>query len=200
MKAALYARVSTSDKGQDPEVQLREMRGDASRRGWEITNYVDEGISGAKAARPELDRLWRDVRAGKVDAVMVQRFDRFARSVEQLVAAMQEFNSRGVQFISVHEGVDTTVAQGRLVFHIFAAIAEFERELTRERVRSGLAAARAKGRVGGRPRVSVTRDKVTSLAAQGRSVSAIVAETGVSASTVRRLMGGAPKTYEKEAP
>src|SRR5580700_5172551 len=147
MKAAIYARVSTANGGQSPEMQLIELRQYCQRRGWEIeAEYVDTGISGAKESRPQLDRLLADCRKRQVDAVVVYRYDRFARSLRQLVNALCEFNELGIQFISLHEGVDTSTANGRLVFGIFASIAEFERELIRERVRSGIAVARARGK------------------------------------------------------
>ena len=86
-----------------------------------------------------MDRLWVDCRKRRVDAVVVYRYDRFARSLRQLVNALEEFRAMGVEFVSLHEGVDTSTPNGRLVFGIFASIAEFERELIRSRVRSGLA-------------------------------------------------------------
>src|ERR1700731_3018344 len=92
---------------------------------------------------------------GRFDAVVVYRYDRFARSLRHLVNALEEFRALGIEFVSIHEGVDTSTPNGRLVFGIFASIAEFERELIRDRVRSGLAAARSKGKRLGRPRVVV---------------------------------------------
>ena len=149
-KAALYARVSTNNGHQDPAMQLRELREYCDRRGMEIADeYVDNGVSGSKERRPHLDRLLADCRRRMVDAVVVYRYDRFARSLRQLVNALEEFRALGIDFISLHEGVDTSTPNGRLVFGIFASIAEFERELIRDRVRSGLAAAKAKGSVSG---------------------------------------------------
>ncbi len=146
-RVALYARVSTLNHGQDPEVQLRELREFCQRRRFEIAvEYVDKGISGSRERRPALDQLMAICRKRLVDAVVVYRYDRFARSLRQLVLALEEFRALGVDFISLHEGVDTSTPNGRLVFGIFASIAEFERELIRDRVRSGLAAARAKGK------------------------------------------------------
>ncbi|MBI4442913.1 MAG: recombinase family protein [Acidobacteria bacterium] len=142
-RAALYARVSTSNH-QNPEMQLGELREYCQRRGWEVAGeYVDNGVSGAKERRPLLDRLLSDCRRRAVDAVVVNRYDRFARSLRQLVNALEEFRSLGIDFISLHEGVDTSTPNGRLVFGIFASIAEFERELIRNRVKSGIAAASA---------------------------------------------------------
>src|SRR6516162_2107993 len=168
MRAALYARVSTH-VGQNPEMQIAELRDYCARRGWEIAGeYVDVGVSGAKERRPQLDRLLVDCRKRGVDAVVVYRYDRFARSLRQLVNALCEFEALGIQFVSLHEGVDTSTPNGRLVFGIFASIAEFERELIRERVRSGLAAARARGKRLGRPRVVIAdRSRICVLRAEG---------------------------------
>lgn len=130
-RAALYARVNTNN-GQNPEMQLNELRDYCTR--WELQiagEYVDQGISGAKERRPQLDRLLSDCRRRLVDAVVVYRYDRFARSLRQLVNAVEEFRPLGIDFISLHEGVDTSTLNGRLIFGIFASIAEFERELLR---------------------------------------------------------------------
>ena len=185
-RAAIYARVSTHN-GQNPEMQLNEVRAYCKCRQWEVSDeYVDRGISGSKEHRPALDRLLSDCRRRRVDAVVVYRYDRFARSVRQLVNALEEFRSLGIDFVSLHEGVDTSTPNGRLVFGIFASIAEFERELIRDRVRSGLAAARAKGKKLGRPRVTVDELRITKLRAQGRGWKSIAAELGVGVGTILR--------------
>src|SRR5579885_719469 len=101
LRAILYARISTSDKGQDPEMQLREMRQAAKQRGWQHTELTDQGISGSKDSRPALDRLWTMCRRGQVDAVMVYRFDRFARSTKQLLNALEEFRTLNIHFVSL---------------------------------------------------------------------------------------------------
>jgi DNA invertase Pin-like site-specific DNA recombinase len=188
IRAALYARVSTTN-GQNPEMQLEELRQYCGRRGWQIGGeYVDHGISGSREQRPELDRLLAACRKRQADAVVVYRYDRFARSLRQLVNALEEFRSLGIDFVSLHEGVDTSTPNGRLVFGIFATIAEFERELIRDRVRSGLANAKAKGKRLGRPRVIVNPQQIASLRAQGRSWAEIAAEAGVGQGTVRRAV------------
>ncbi len=193
-RVALYARVSTLNHGQDPEVQLRELRTYCERRGFEITaTYTDKGVSGSRERRPALDKLLADCRKRLVDGVVVYRYDRFARSLRQLVNALEEFRSLGVDFISLHEGVDTSTANGRLVFGIFASIAEFERELIRDRVRSGLAAARARGRRLGRPRVVANAQEITRRRNSGASWRTISREIGVSVRTVRRLAAGCGK-------
>ncbi len=187
MKIAIYARVSTSNGSQSPQMQLDELRAYCQRRGWEIAGeYVDNGVSGARERRPQLDRLLTDCHKRLVDAVVVYRYDRFARSLRQLVNALAEFDALGIHFISLHEGVDTSTPNGRLVFGIFASIAEFERELIRERVRSGLAAAKAKGKKLGRPRRILDASKIAALRAQGLSWAKIAAQLGVGEGTVRR--------------
>jgi DNA invertase Pin-like site-specific DNA recombinase len=186
MRAAIYARVSTNN-GQDPHMQTREIRQYCERRGLEIAGeYVDAGISGAKENRPQLDALLAACRKRLVDAVVVYRYDRFARSLRQLVNALEEFRSLGIEFISLHEGVDTSTPNGRLVFGIFASIAEFERELIRDRVKSGIAAARSKGKRLGRPRVRVDAARIAVLRDSGASWSAITLELGLSAGTAKR--------------
>lgn len=185
-RGAIYARVSTHN-GQNPEMQLNEVRAYCERRGWAVAGeYVDTGISGSKEHRPALDRLLSDCRKRRVDAVVVYRYDRFARSVRQLVNALEEFRSLGIDFVSLHEGVDTSTPNGRLVFGIFASIAEFERELIRDRVRSGLAAARARGKQLGRPRVAVDELRIAELRAAGRGWKAIAAELGLGVGTILR--------------
>jgi DNA invertase Pin-like site-specific DNA recombinase len=185
-RAAIYARVSTNN-GQNPEMQLSELRAYCERRGWEAAGeFVDVGVSGAKERRPALDRLLALCRKRAVDAVVVYRYDRFARSLRQLVNALEEFRALGIDFVSLHEGVDTSTPNGRLVFGIFASIAEFERELIRDRVRSGLAAARAKGKQLGRPKVAVDIAEITRLRAAGESWSAIGKKLGLGEGTVRR--------------
>lgn len=185
-RAAIYARVSTHN-GQNPEMQLNEVRVYCERRGWAVAGeFVDTGISGSKERRPALDRLLADCRKRRIDAVVVYRYDRFARSVRQLVNALEEFRSLGIDFVSLHEGVDTSTPNGRLVFGIFASIAEFERELIRDRVRSGLAAAKARGRQLGRPRVAVDELRIAELRTAGRGWKSIAAELGVGVGTILR--------------
>src|ERR1700733_1827350 len=200
MRAAIYARVSTNN-GQDPQMQTRELQEYCVRRGLEITGeYGDAGVSGAKEHRPQLDALLSACRKRCVDAVVVYRYDRFARSLRQLVNALEEFRSLGIEFISLHEGVDTSTPNGRLVFGIFASIAEFERELIRDRVKSGIAAARSKGKRLGRPRVTVDAARIASLRDSGLSWPEIAAEIGASVGTVYKAAHGLSKTPAKNGP
>src|SRR5246127_5404897 len=187
MRAAIYARGLTNN-GQDPHMQIRELREYCKRRGWDVEGeYVDAGVSGAKEHRPQLDALLVACRKRRVDAVVVYRYDRFARRLRQLVNALEEFRSLGIEFISLHESVDTSTPNGRLVFGIFASIAEFERELIRDRVRSGMAAARARGKQIGRPRKVVDAAKVAQLRASGASWRTIAGRLGVSVGTAHKI-------------
>lgn len=186
MKAFLYARVSTDD--QDEGMQLREMRELAGRRKWETEEFVDAGISGAQGKRrPELARMMNLARRGKCDVVVVYRFDRFARSSQQLILALEEFRTLGIEFVSVHEAIDTSTAMGKLTFTIIAALAEFERELIAERVRSGMAQARARGKQIGRRKAEPDVAKILALRSIGRTWTEVSEAIGVGESTLRRL-------------
>src|ERR1700739_406422 len=158
------------------------------RREWTtVKEYVDKGISGAKERRPALDNLLADCRRRAVDCVVVYRYDRFARSLRQLVNALEKFRALGIDFVSLHEGVDTSTPNGRLVFGIFATIAEFERELIRERVRSGLAAARSRGMKMGGPAKGLDVARIAALRASGASWPEIARQFGVGVATVYRV-------------
>jgi len=167
---------------------LREMREFAERRKWSAEIFADPGYSGSKVSRPELDRMLALCRRRKFDVVVVYRFDRFARSTKQLVDALEEFGRLGIEFVSLHEQVDTSTPNGKLLFHIFAAISEFERSLIRERVISGLANAKAKGKRLGRPRRNADVEQIRALRRSGRSWRHIAAAMGVPVSTVRRAL------------
>src|SRR5882672_7876514 len=184
-RVALYARVSTNGHGQDPDMQMRELREYADRRGWSvIEEYIDRGVSGAKASRPALNRLMADAQRRKVDTVLVWKLDRFGRSLRHLVNAMAELESLGVAFVSLRDNLDLTTPSGRLMFHVISAMAEFERSLIQERVKAGLRNAIAKGKKLGRPRVYVDESRVEELRAAGASWRAIARELGVAVGTV----------------
>jgi DNA invertase Pin-like site-specific DNA recombinase len=194
-RCAIYSRVSTNGHGQSCDMQIAELREFAARRGWQVVGeYVDAGVSGSKERRPELDRMMADCRKRRADVVAVYRYDRFARSLRHLVNALDEFNELKISFVSLHEGVDTTTPNGRLVFGIFASIAEFERELARGRILSGLALARARGVRFGRPPVDVDRQAVAELRASGASWRTISKRLGVSRATAMRAVPTLPKT------
>jgi len=189
MKAAIYARVSTNGHGQDPGMQLRELRDYCARRRWEAAGeFVDLGISGAKDSRPELNRLIAEAHRRRFDAVVVWKFDRFARSVSHLLRALEIFQALGVAFVSLSEQIDTTTPTGKLVFTVLGAVAELERSLIAERVRAGLRNARAKGKRLGRPPVIVDRARIANLRRSGASWREVEWRLGLSARTVRRAI------------
>ena len=144
MRVALYARVSTTDKGQNPEMQLRELREYVRNRDWEtVSEFCDYGVSGSKESRPQLNRLLAGARARKFDGVLVWKLDRFGRSLKHLVNSLAEFESLGITFVSLRDGFDLTTPSGRAMFGMIAVMTEFERSLIRERVRAGLAHIKA---------------------------------------------------------
>jgi DNA invertase Pin-like site-specific DNA recombinase len=180
IRAALYARVSTANNSQDPTMQTRELREYCERRGWHVVGeYVDVGISGAKEKRPELDRLMVDGHRRGFDAVVVWKFDRFARSVSHLLRAMETFRSLGIEFVSFSEQMDTTTPAGKMVFTVLGAVAELERSLIVERVKAGLRNARAKGKRLGRPRRLLDTKAIAGLRTQGVGWKRIAADMGV---------------------
>ena len=189
-RVVLYSRVSTNN-GQDPEVQSREIREYCQRREWKLMDeYVDAGISGAKERRPELDRLVADAYRRKFDVVIVWRFDRFARSVSHLLRALETFRALGIEFVSLSEQVDTTTPTGKMIFTVLGAVAELERSLIAERVRAGLRNARAKGKRLGRPSKRVSPTQIAALRAQGVPWRRIGTQLGVSATKAYTAMRG----------
>jgi putative DNA-invertase from lambdoid prophage Rac len=205
MTTAIYARVSTTD--QNCALQLNELRDYAARRGWSVAGeYVEVGWSGAKASRPELDRMMGDAKLHKFDAVLVWKLDRFARSLVNLLDALTQLTAWGVRFVAATQGIDTDQANptAKLIMYVLAAVAEFERELIRERVKGGVDAyvrAWRTGQVGttrhsrsgkdkqiGRPRLVVNRAKVIAMHAAGYSLRAIAAKHGMSHTAVARMV------------
>jgi DNA invertase Pin-like site-specific DNA recombinase len=188
-QAAIYARVSTSNTGQSPEMQLRELREFCERRGWSVSaEYVDVGISGSKEDRVELNRLMADAHRRRFDTVVVWKFDRFARSVAHLLRALETFKALGIDFVSLSEQMDTSTPTGKMVFNVLGAVAELERSLIAERVRAGIRNARAKGKTLGRPRVAVDASRIASLRSHGHSWGTIRRETGVAKGTAQRAV------------
>jgi DNA invertase Pin-like site-specific DNA recombinase len=185
MRAFLYARVSTG--GQNEGMQVTEMYEFAERAKWHYEAFTDS-VSGAKEKRPGLDRMMDLVRQRKCDVVLVYKFDRFARSLSHLLRALEEFQALGVAFVSLHDHIDTTTPTGKLMFQIVGAFAEFEREIIRQRVLSGVAHARAQGIRLGRPRVKLDAEKIASLVSDGASLREIADEVGVSHATISRVL------------
>lgn len=188
VRAALYARVSTSGHGQDVGLQLDELRQVAAQRRWVATEFVDEGVSGAKDRRPALDRMMEAARAGRLDVVAVWRFDRFARDTRHLLVAMEEFRGLNVSFVSLREQVDTSSPMGKAMFTIISAISELERDLIRERVVAGVRRAQAAGKHCGRPKVAMDLRPALALLREGRGLKDVAAILKVSRATLRRRL------------
>ena len=199
-RAALYARVSTVNHGQDVGLQLDELRQVAAQRGWTATEFIDIGVSGAKDRRPGLDKLMADARSGRLDVVAAWRFDRFARNTAHLLQALDEFKALGVHFVSLREQVDTSTPMGKAMFTMISAMAELERDLLRERVVAGVRRAQAAGKHCGRPRRE-TSDKALvaarALLDQGWSWRAVAEATGVQKDTLRRRLAEAEMVAQK---
>lgn len=190
VRVAIYTRVSTGE--QSTKAQESELREYAQSRKWTIARvYADEGFSGASEKRPALEELLRDCRKRKFDVVLVWKFDRFARSLRQLVSALELFRRFGIDFVSATESIDTSLPSGELVFQIFGAIAQFERALIGERVRAGLGEARRNGKPIGRPPIrSLTADeriRVQKEHRAGKSLRSIAQKFGVSLWAVHSL-------------
>ncbi len=199
MKAAIYARVSTANNGQDPTVQTREIEEYCARRGWRVAcQYIDVGISGAKEKRPQLDRLIADAHRRKFDAVVVWKFDRFARSVSHLLRALETFKALGIEFVSLSEQVDTSTPTGKMVFTVLGAVAELERSLIAERVKAGMRNARAKGKRVGRPPLTYLSLEARNAIAKAYrlrkgSLRHLATQYGTSVGTVKRCV----EVYQK---
>jgi DNA invertase Pin-like site-specific DNA recombinase len=162
LRAAIYARVSTAD--QTCENQLLELHRYVDARAWTGVDYVDRGISGAKDRRPALDSLLQDARRRRFDVLIVWRLDRLGRNLRHLVVTLEDLSALGIGFVSLNEGIDATTPAGRLQMAVLGAIAQFERERIAERVRAGLARAKAQGqRLGRRPH-RVTDDDLERVA------------------------------------
>ena len=187
-RVALYCRVSTADQSAEP--QLLDLRRYSQDRGWALFGeFVDEGVSGTKDSRPALNRLMADARKRRFDAVLVWRFDRFARSTKHLVLALEEFKALGIDFVSYQENIDTGSPLGAAIFAICAAMAQLERDIIAERVKAGLRRARERGKVLGRPSKALDAEAVHKLHKKGLSLRAIARIVGVSHTLVAKTLG-----------
>jgi DNA invertase Pin-like site-specific DNA recombinase len=190
-KVGLYGRVSTTDKGQDPELQLKDLRAYANARGWKVFGeYVDIGESGAKDRRPQLDRLMEDSRKRRIDGILVWKLDRFGRSLKSLVNTLEELRSLGIQFVSYTENLDFSTPAGRAMANLIGVFAEFERDLIRERVRAGIQNAKSKGiRVGRRSLIDGQRlYTIRDMRYRGVKIRAIARHLNISPSLVHKTL------------
>jgi DNA invertase Pin-like site-specific DNA recombinase len=183
-RVVLYVRVSTGD--QNADMQRMELAEYCAWRKWEIVETYSDVMSGAKDKRPNLDRLMADAKRGKFDVVAVWRFDRFARSTVHLLRALEEFQSLGIDFVSLRESIDTSTPTGKMTFTVLAAVAELERATIRERVIAGQKAAKRRGIRFGRPAVAVDTNRVLELRKAGMSWRAVAEETGIAKDTLIR--------------
>jgi DNA invertase Pin-like site-specific DNA recombinase len=192
MRAAIYARVSTTD--QTNTIQIRELTEYVERRGWTLANVYQDQMSGAKASRPGLDQLMADARLRRFDTVVVWKLDRFGRSLVHCVSGIQELASLGIRFIATSQGLDTDESNpaSKLLMHILAAVAQFERELIRERVSAGMRAAKVHGtKTGnaiGRPRRVFDRAEVVRLRAAGLSIERVARQMRIGVGTAVRVL------------
>lgn len=190
MKVALYARVSTDDKGQDPEVQLRELRAWAEFKGHEADEYVDRASAGDLAGRT----AWREL-IGKClrprpayQAIAIQAWDRGFRSLTSGLVALDQLREHGVEIVELRHGFDTTTATGKLLAALMLGLAEMELETMRARIRSGMAAAKASGKHVGRPRVRLSPERAARMVRQHGSIAAAAAALDVSPATVKNRL------------
>jgi DNA invertase Pin-like site-specific DNA recombinase len=176
-------------------MQLSELREYGARRGWQIVGeYVDEGVSGSRERRPQLDRLMADAHRRKFDLIAVWKIDRFGRSLKHLVNALADLDSLGVAFVSLRDNIDLSTPSGRLMFQIIGAMAEFEKSLIQERVRAGLRNAVARGVRLGRPRTSVDADQIARMRGSGASWREISEQMHIGVGTACRAFQTIPKT------
>ena len=186
-RAALYLRVSTVD--QNPETQALDLRQFVVQRGLEIVmTYTDHGVSGTKARRPALDKMMEDARRHRFDVVVVWSCDRLARSTKHLLQVLDELNGFGIQFLSQREAIDTEGPLGRAIIVIVSAIAELERSLIVERVKSGMRRAKLEGRQIGRARLDINRQQVVEDRRTGMALTLVAKRHNISRASVCRLM------------
>jgi DNA invertase Pin-like site-specific DNA recombinase len=186
-RIALYARVSTTD--QHPEIQMHALRAYAEARGLEVAGeYADRGVSGAKDRRPALDRLLADGRRRRFDILACSKLDRLARSVHHLTGLARELEALGVDLVVLDQAIDTSTPAGKLLFHVLGSIAEFERDLIRERTVAGMRAAKRRGARIGRPQVAVDHVALGQGIRSGLSVSEVARSLSVSWGTARKLV------------
>jgi len=185
MKAATYSRVSTADK-QDVTMQTAELAEYVKARQWTLASEYTDRVTGASDRRPGLDRLMQDARLRRFDVLAIWKLDRLFRDLRHMVNTVAELQALGVALVSVRDNLDLSTPSGRLQFHIISAMAEFEKALIVERVRAGVAHARAKGKTLQRPRTIRDAAKVARMRAEGSSWSVIAKATGESVASCRR--------------
>ena len=187
MRAALYARVSTHDQ-QTLSMQMKAMREYVQTRGWEVRIEIEETSSGVKK-RKKRQEIIQAARRREIDIIVVWKLDRWGRSLVDLINGLQDLNALGVGFVSITEALDFTTPSGKAMAGMLAVFAEFEREMLKERVKAGIAHARAKGRPHGRPKTAALKERqIKALHKKGYNKSQIARELGISRTSVRRVL------------
>ncbi len=190
-RVALYARVSTANKKQDVETQLIPLREFCAQRGWEVTReYVDTGFSGSTESRPALDALMTDAKRGKFDAMLCWKLDRVGRSLKHLIGLLAELDAVRVSFVSLSDNLDLTTPQGRLMFQIIGAMAEFEKSLIVERVTAGMRRAKALGHLPGRKRQPLDLAAVRVRMTAGESLRGVAKTLAISPALLSKRLRG----------
>lgn len=189
-RVAIYARVSTTDKGQDPETQLSQLREYSTRRNFVVIGEFVDYASGTTEERKQYKLMMEAAKKRKIDVVLVWRYDRFARSTQSLVNALKEFQSLGVDFISYQENIDTTTPTGELIFHVMASLAQFESSLISQRVKAGMQRAKAQGKAISRPKITLAKQKeIYDLKQSGLSMNQVSKKANVAYGTVYNYLG-----------
>jgi len=187
VRVARYHRVSRTD--QSTNIQEDGTAEYARCRSWVVAaTYIDEGISGAEARRPGLDRMLADARRGRFNFILVWKSDRLFRSLRDMIVTIDDLAAMNIGFASCTEPFDTSIPSGRLLWQVVGALGEFERDLLRERVRAGVEAARRRGRCPGRPRARLDMDRALQLRAMGKTVREVASDLGVGQATLYRAL------------
>lgn len=185
---AAYVRVSTTDKGQDLEVQILPLKEYIEKSWWVLYKIYSDKVSGSKESRPWLDQMLSDAKQWLFDTVIVYRFDRLSRSVRQLITTLELFRKLKIDFVSINEAIDTSTSMGMVMFTIIGAFAQFERAVISERVRSWLALAVKSGKILGRKPLVIDIELVRELRQQGLSIRAIAQKTWYSKWKIFRVL------------
>ena len=196
MKVAIYVRVSTEQ--QNVETQLDFLRSLCKRHEYEIyKEYIDKGFSGSKTSRPAFDEMLKEMRKYKFHAVLVYKLDRIGRSLPHLINLFEEFSKKGVHFISATQNINTTSPEGKMFMRMLMVLAEYERELTVDRVKAGMARAKKQGKLIGRPKTGINGSEVFRLRNEGKSIRKIADILKCNYGNVYRIIKGGQEIHGK---
>ncbi|RYZ77784.1 MAG: resolvase [Proteobacteria bacterium] len=197
-RAAIYARVSTANHDQNPDIQVQELKKYCEARDWELVHVFTDHASGGTDKREGYQGLLRAIENHEIDVLVVTKLDRLFRSLRQLITALEDFQTKGVAFVALRDAVDYTSPAGKLFTQILGSLAEFEKALVRERTMAGLKYAKeVKGKTLGRPRRRMNLELMALLREQGQSMDAIAKLVGCSQATVSRELARHSKTLNR---